>query len=137
MPAIRRGEAGDLVDAAGILADSPSAAQWPVASYLDYEFLLATLDGAVAGFLVWRALGADEREILNLAVAPAARRRGVGRSLMKAMLRDFAGAVFLEVRESNTEAQTFYQQLGFERVSVREKYYLQPEEGAIVMKFHS
>ena len=63
---------------------------------------------AVLGYAVaWYV--ADESEIANFAVAPAARRRGVGALLLDRILRAAAefGAktVFLEVRESNEEAR--------------------------------
>jgi ribosomal-protein-alanine N-acetyltransferase len=137
MPEIRRGEALDLAAVAAIQAASPGAAQWKVESYLTYEFLVATLQETVAGFLLWRTVGPGEREVLNLAVSPHARRKGVGRALIHTIARDFAGVVFLEVRESNKIAQMFYESLGFQWVSVREKYYDFPSEAAIVMKFHS
>ena len=147
MPAIRRGQASDLAAVAAIEAASPGAAQWNAAQWnaaqwggdscLTHEFLVATEEGDVAGFLIGRAVAPGEREVLNLAVAPNARRKGVGRSLIRAFTKDFPGAVFLEVRESNTTAVAFYESLGFQPVGRREKYYDYPLEAAIVMKFHS
>src|SRR5262245_33917777 len=46
-------------------------------------FLVAELDGEIAGYLIAQH-AADEAEILNLGVATAARRRGVGRALVRA-----------------------------------------------------
>ena len=89
------------------------------------------------GFLVARTLAADEREILNLAVAPDFRRKGVARALLDSALQGFRGGVFLEVRESNGVAQEFYKSLGFKELSKRTGYYDSPPETAIVMKFHS
>ena len=90
-----------------------------------------------SGFLVARTLAADEQELLNLAVDPLHRRRGIGRSLVKALLSEAPGAVFLEVRESNRRARDLYKSLGFQEVSLRKNYYDHPLEAAIVMKFHS
>jgi ribosomal-protein-alanine N-acetyltransferase len=87
--------------------------------------------------VVTRVLTGDEREILNLAVAPDFRRRGVARALLDGALDGFHGSVFLEVRESNGIAQEFYKSLGFKEVSKRKEYYDSPPETAIVMKFHS
>jgi ribosomal-protein-alanine N-acetyltransferase len=82
-------------------------------------------------------VASDEREILNLAVVPRSRRKGVARALLDSTLRDFHGDVFLEVRESNGVAQEFYKSLGFKVLSRRREYYDLPPETAIVMKFHS
>ena len=92
------------------------------------------MDGRVAGFLVVRSLGEGESEILNLAVAPENRRRGVARAMLLPALH---GSVFLEVRESNRSAIAFYKSLGFQEVACRTDYYGNPPESAIVMKFHS
>jgi ribosomal-protein-alanine N-acetyltransferase len=89
------------------------------------------------GFLVTRSVAAEEREILNLAVVPDFRRKGVARALLDSTLRAFRGCFFLEVRESNAVAQEFYKSLGFKELSKRRGYYESPPETAIVMKFHS
>jgi ribosomal-protein-alanine N-acetyltransferase len=70
---------------------------------------------------------ADEAEILTLAVAPAARRRGVGAALVdRAMQRAAAagaGAMFLEVASGNQAARALYERAGFIRVGRRARYY--------------
>jgi ribosomal-protein-alanine N-acetyltransferase len=137
MTAIRRGGADDLDAVAAIQLASLGAARWNVADYLDREFLVAIDGDRLVGFLVARTLAADEREILNLAVAPDFRRKGVARALLDSALQGFRGGVFLEVRESNEIAQEFYKSLGFKELSRRTGYYDSPPETAIVMKFHS
>ena len=137
MTAIRRGGADDLDAVAAIQRASPGAARWNAADYLDREFLVALEGDRVVGFLVARTLVAGEREILNLAVAPDFRRKGVARALLDGALQGFRGSVFLEVRESNRVAQEFYKSLGFKELSKRTGYYDSPPETAIVMKFHS
>ena len=137
MIAIRRGGADDLDAVVGIQESSPGAARWRVADYLEQDFRVAIEGNRVVGFLVARTLAADEREILNLAVAPDFRRKGVARALLDNAFQGFRGAVFLEVRESNEVAQEFYKSLGFKEVSKRDGYYGLPPESAIVMKFHS
>ena len=87
--------------------------------------------------MVARILADDEREILNLAVAPEFRRKGVARALFEHAMRNFSGDVFLEVRESNGLAIELYKSLGFKELSRRAGYYDAPPETAIVMKFHS
>ena len=137
MPAIRPGGAEDLAAIAAIQAASPEAAQWKATDYLACRLLVATGDAGVVGFLAARSVAADEVEILNLAVKPEFRRRGVARDLIAALLREYQGTFFLEVRESNQPAQCCYKSLGFQVVTRRPDYYQRPPDAAIVMKFHS
>jgi ribosomal-protein-alanine N-acetyltransferase len=130
---IRSAEREDVDAIARIQAESPEGACWEPASYLDHGCLVAVLADSVAGFVVARRVGLDEMEILNIAVAPEFRRRGVARALLAQVLRDRAGRVFLEVRESNTAARTLYAGAGFRVVGVRQNYYREPPEAAIVM----
>lgn len=93
--------------------------------------------GALLGYAVaWFA--ADEAEIANIAVAPDARRRGVGALLLERILRSAAAfgarTVFLEVRESNEEARKLYEARGFEIAGRRKRYYRQPDEDALIMR---
>lgn len=93
------------------------------------------IDG-YAGLLAPR--GGAEGDIQTIAVAPHARRRGLGRTLMQALLaearRRGAREVFLEVRADNPGAQTLYQELGFAEIGVRPKYYQPDGVDAIVMR---
>lgn len=80
----------------------------------------------------------DQGEILNLGVALAARRRGIGTALVRRLLEHFAtrGVVsaFLEVRESNLPAQQLYETFGFAAVGRRQRYYHRPTEDAVVLR---
>lgn len=91
----------------------------------------------VKGYLVARAV-AGEGEILNLAVAPEARRKGLGARLLEAGIDALAAAgareIFLEVREQNLAAQQLYQRRGFRPVGLRARYYRNPVEDAIVLR---
>jgi ribosomal-protein-alanine N-acetyltransferase len=127
----------DLAGIAEIQAAVPEASQWDPHDYLNYECRVAEQAGRVMGFLVCRRTDPGEAEILNLAVAPALRRQGVGRQLLDAFLASHPGNVFLEVRESNQPARRFYERLGFELVTKRLRYYNDPVESAIVMKLYS
>jgi ribosomal-protein-alanine N-acetyltransferase len=94
-------------------------------------------EGGVLGYAIaWYV--ADESEIANIAVAPNARRRGVGAMLLDRILRaaaEFgAQSVFLEVRESNEEARKLYGARGFEIAGRRVKYYRKPDEDALIMR---
>lgn len=91
---------------------------------------------AIIGFIVcW--LVADELHILDLAVEPARRRKGIARNLVLAALKcgyeRNVRRVFLEVRTSNEAALNLYGGLGFVRSIVRKGYYDLPVEDAVVM----
>lgn len=92
--------------------------------------------GAVVGYLFARA-AADEGELLNLAVHPDHRRRGLARRLSETalgMLRmEGVRRVFLEVRESNLSARSFYEIIGFRELGRRPGYYSRPREDALVL----
>jgi [ribosomal protein S18]-alanine N-acetyltransferase len=133
---VRAATAEDLAAIAAIQAQSPKASQWDPASYLGYECLVAT-DNRMLGFLVTRQTTPGEREILNLAVDPTARRRGVARALLQVELGRGKNQWFLEVRESNFRAIKLYESVGFRVAGRRESYYKNPAEPGIVMKFDS
>jgi ribosomal-protein-alanine N-acetyltransferase len=100
-------------------------------------FVVAERDAAVVGYAIAHH-AADEAEILNVAVAPTARRRGVGRSLIRALLAALRDrgvrTVYLEVRRSNAAARALYAQLGFHEVTTRRGYYRSPVEDAVVLR---
>lgn len=94
-------------------------------------FLLVEGD---AGCLLGRAV-AGEAELLTLAVAPDARRRGLGRKLVarflyQAQLRG-AESAFLEVSAENAPAIALYESAGFTRTGLRRGYYQTPEGARI------
>ncbi len=136
---LRPGGPADLDEIRTIQECSPEAACWKPEDYLVYQILVAVDDAAatVAGFLVWREAGPGEAEILNLAVGPGYRRRGIATMLLNAVISQGPGVFYLEVRESNRAALEFYAKLGFESVGKRPKYYYDPPEAAVVMKFFS
>jgi Fur family transcriptional regulator, ferric uptake regulator len=89
------------------------------------------------GFVLARAAG-DEAEILTLAVAPEARRKGIARALVVEAARHAgtqgARALFLEVGESNTAARALYEALGFRSVGRRKAYYSPADGDALVLR---
>ena len=80
-----------------------------------------------AGGRVLARIAAEEAEILTLAVAPAARRQGLGRALLLAAMEEAArrGAreMFLEVAAANPAARALYAACGFTEVGLRRGYY--------------
>jgi ribosomal-protein-alanine acetyltransferase len=91
---------------------------------------------AYAGLLAPR--GAKEADIQTIAVAPEARRSGLGRTIMLTLVNEAvkrgAEAVLLEVRADNPGAQALYRSLGFEQLAVRERYYQPDGVDALVMR---
>jgi [ribosomal protein S18]-alanine N-acetyltransferase len=81
------------------------------------------------GFAVSR-IGADEAEILSIAIDSSQRGRGLSRNLLLTHLGHLAGrgvhTVFLEVEENNQPARRLYERAGFAVVGRRERYYKQP-----------
>ena len=89
----------------------------------------AALEGKsndLLGFILSR-VAADEAEVLTIVVAAAARRRGIGRSLVVSHLARLRNvrvrSLFLEVGETNTAARQLYSKLGFIEVGRRNGYY--------------
>jgi len=80
------------------------------------------------GFAVSR-IGADEAEILSIAIDADERGRGLSRDLLLTHLGHLAGkgvrTVFLEVEENNAPARRLYERTGFAVVGRRERYYRQ------------
>ncbi len=123
MPLIRPGTPDDLTEIRAIQAASPEATQWDPSDYLGYDLRVLVEDGRLIAFSVSRRTAPDEWELLNLAVAPAFRRRGAAQRLVKSILESRQTStgisVFLEVRESNLAARAFYKSLSFQEVGIR------------------
>ena len=92
-----------------------------------------------AGFILYWMVDV-EVSLLNFAVHPEERRKGVGQALLNHMIEEAsskeAESVWLDVRVSNADAIRLYRRFGFEKVGVRRKYYDDTQEDAIVMRLH-
>lgn len=101
-----------------------------------HVFLAAAENDQVAGYISLMYV-LDEGYIGNVAVAPAFRRRGLGRALVEAMITRARGLklsfLTLEVRQSNFPARRLYAGCGFRDVGLRRKYYEKPREDAVLM----
>ncbi|MBI3609056.1 MAG: ribosomal protein S18-alanine N-acetyltransferase [Nitrospirae bacterium] len=101
------------------------------------QFLITVRDGAIIGYAGgW--LIVDELHLLNLAVHPDFRRRGVADQLVDRLFRCGGGRITkasLEVRRSNGAAIALYERFGFHSVGVRPRYYMDPSEDALVMEW--
>jgi ribosomal-protein-alanine N-acetyltransferase len=126
------------------LRDAPRLAQLHAASFHrgwgdgEFESMIAERNTLVhrlrlgrktVGFAVSR-IGADEAEILSIAIDADKRGRGLSRNLLLTHLGHLAGRgvrrIFLEVEENNAPARRLYERCGFAVVGRRERYYQQP-----------
>ncbi len=86
------------------------------------------------GFVLGRCNHA-RAEVLSLGVAPAARKQGIARALMKEAIEQVSRRglreLYLEVAEDNAAAQRLYRALGFAPVGRRPGYYARPEAEAV------
>jgi len=131
---LRRATAADLDAIRRIQDQTREASHWQPERYLDYHTTVALYGETVTGFVAARRTAPAEAEILNLAVAPECRRRGVATRLMQDCLARLPGTFFLEVRASNQAARSLYLRLGFAPVGLRPRYYDNPVEDAVVMR---
>lgn len=79
-----------------------------------------------------------QSDMMNVAVHPDHRRRGIAEALILALSADLKAAgnqsLTLEVRASNTPAIALYEKLGFDTVGRRPNYYRHPKEDALIMR---
>lgn len=100
-------------------------------------WLVALEDEKVVGYIGSQSVP-PEADVMNLAVAPEYRRKGIGRSLMQALTEVLhmqgMESLFLEVRASNEAAIALYNEFGFVQVGTRKKYYVNPTEDALILR---
>jgi ribosomal-protein-alanine N-acetyltransferase len=93
-------------------------------------------DGALVGYLIISRY-VDAWHVMNVAVDPKYRRRGVATTMLEELFRltedDGRRGYTLEVRVSNTTAIGLYERLGFHATGVRRGYYTDNREDALVM----
>lgn len=79
----------------------------------------------------------DAWHVMNVAVAPGLRRRGIATALLERLFEVTASdprrGYTLEVRVSNAEAIRLYERLGFEARGIRRGYYTDNREDALIM----
>ena len=104
------------------MAGPPPPQRWQVWAYIIYWVV------------------ADEMHILNLAVHPQYRRRGLARRLLSLAMtqaRELGAQVaWLEVRPSNDPALSLYHSFGFQEVGRRPRYYEDTQEDALLLTYY-
>ena len=100
-------------------------------------WLVALDEDKVVGY-VGAQIVPDEADMMNVAVHPDYRRRGVARmlvgSLVEALIKRGSHRLTLEVRASNEPAKRLYETLGFSQVGLRRNYYRAPREDALILQ---
>lgn len=99
-------------------------------------YLIAEVEGNIVGYCgLWGIVG--EGQINNVAIRREYRGCGIASEMLKQLLekaREMGLEEFtLEVRESNQSAICLYQKLGFQKEGIRENFYQNPIENAIIM----
>ena len=99
---------------------------------------VVALDGdTVAGYVGSQSV-LGESDMMNVAVAPEYRRRGIAQALILELIRRLARqgnhSLMLEVRASNAPAIALYEKLGFAQVGRRPNYYRNPKEDALILR---
>ena len=101
------------------------------------KYFVALSDNDIVGYVALFHIF-EEGEILNIATKPTQRKKGIASKLLEYSFEFLKGLgvtrVTLEVRKSNTNAQSLYTKYGFNPISVRRNYYTFPLEDGIVME---
>lgn len=141
MVKIRKMQEADLDEIAEVAAQSFQSpwSRQGFAEALPMEnacFFIAEEECAILGYC-GLYMAADECEIINVAVCPKARKRGIADLLLRALIeeghRNGVRRFFLEVRVSNEAAICLYEKHGFSRQGIRKNFYQKPCEDAYVM----
>jgi len=111
-----------------------------IASELDNPlslWLVATEGDDLAGYVGSQSV-MGWADMMNLAVAPEHRRKGIGEALVRQLISHLQShqvtCLTLEVRVSNAPALTLYRKLGFVEVGRRPGYYHNPKEDALILR---
>jgi ribosomal-protein-alanine N-acetyltransferase len=100
--------------------------------------MVAEHDDQVVGFMIYE-LNKNRIQVLNFAVAPDFRRRGVGTQMVAKLIGKLSAQrrtrILLEVRETNLAAQLFFRTIGFRAVSVLRNFYEDTPEDAYLMQY--
>ena len=100
-------------------------------------WLVAEENGIVAGYIGSQTC-TDESDVMNVAVHPDFRRRGIAEALVNALVEELKAigshCLTLEVRASNAPAIALYEKLDFHEIGRRKNYYRNPKEDALILR---
>ena len=115
---------------------SENSIAYELTSRLSY-WLVAVEDGKVVGYIGSQSV-LGEADMMNVAVHPDHRRKGIAEALVNALSQDLKQrdnvCLTLEVRDSNVPAIALYEKLGFVQVGLRKNYYRNPKEDARILR---
>ncbi len=115
---------------------SENSIAYELTSRLSY-WLVAVEDGEVVGYIGSQSV-LGESDMMNVAVHPGHRRKGIAEALVSALAADLKAmdnvCLTLEVRASNDPAIALYEKLGFAQVGLRKNYYRNPKEDALILR---
>lgn len=134
---------GDDIDTVRIIEDASFPLTWSLRYFLkEFEkssqhFFVAEENNLIIGYIGLETVS-FEAYILKIAVLPEYRRQKVASRLLKFIIDKFTflQKIQLEVRENNHSAIKFYQALGFTETEVKEKYYYDTDEDALILSLH-
>ena len=102
---------------------------------VDSIFLKALIGEQLVGYIVVRKM-VDEFHIMNLAIMPEQRKKGVAQALLDHVIKNLSSGklLLLEVRKSNRAAIALYQKNGFSDLHTRKAYYSDGEDAVVMIK---
>ena len=133
----------DYTDDIAKIEEQSFSTPWSKKAILDSmnsgtDFYVALKGGTVVGYIGVSKI-AGEGYVTNIAVLPEYRNQGIGTKILRYVIQDCKDAlefISLEVRPTNVSAIHLYENLGFERVGLRKRFYTNPTEDAIIMTKH-
>ena len=102
------------------------------------DYVVVEGSGAMVDAYAGLDLGGEVADVMTMAVAPGAQRRGLGSRLLDELVaraeRDGAAYLMLEVRDDNVAARSLYETRGFELLHTRSRYYQPGDVDAHVLR---
>ena len=100
-------------------------------------WIVARDENVVVGYVGSQSV-MGEADMMNLAVHPDYRRKGVGTALVSCLVEKLKSngvySLTLEVRASNETAKNLYAAMGFQQIGRRPNYYTAPKEDALILR---
>ena len=101
-----------------------------------HKGLICKHDSKIIGFVIFSPVN-PEAHILSISVRTEMQSKGIGTLLLEGMLEQCKAMnykkIFLEVRVGNTQAINFYEKFGFSKDAIRDNYYKDNSEDALLM----
>ena len=116
---------------------SPWSEENFISSYeVGHKSLVCRVNNIIIGFIIFSPINPDAH-ILSISVKKEMQSKGIGTLLLNSMLDQCKvmnyKKIFLEVRASNIKAINFYEKLGFSKDAIRNNYYTDNSEDALLM----